>query len=166
METEITSTSLFNHAMPTSSQHLQFRQEGPLHALIHDQGNGRSMEGSFHGWKEWNSQKLHRLHQRTLGLLCGWCWRRSTSTATTTQTGKRHSRWIHCTIQDLHRMHKGHRWQTAYQYFMEGINLGILLGQNPLPTTIGDWYNSATKFNSQHRRFQEILGRRKGPMGF
>ena len=52
---------------------------------------------------------------------------------------------------------------------MEGINAGILqkiFGQNPLPTMIGEWYNSAMKFDSQHRRFQEILGRRKGPMGF
>ena len=53
--------------------------------------------------------------------------------------------------------------------FMEGINTGILqkiFGQNPLPTMIGEWYNSATKFDSQHRRFQEILGQRKGPAGF
>ena len=47
------------------------------------------------------------------------------------------------------------------EYFMEGINAGILqkiFGQNPLPTTIREWYNSAMKFDSQHRRFQEILG--------
>ena len=52
---------------------------------------------------------------------------------------------------------------------MEGIKAGIsqkIFGQNPLPATIGEWYNSSTKFNSQHRRFQEILGQRKGPMGF
>ena len=47
------------------------------------------------------------------------------------------------------------------EYIMEGINAGILqkiFGQNPLPTTIREWYNSAIKFDSQHRRFQEILG--------
>ena len=55
------------------------------------------------------------------------------------------------------------------EYFMEGINTGILqkiFGQNPLPATIEDWYTSATKFNSQHRRFQEILGQQKGTTGF
>ena len=55
------------------------------------------------------------------------------------------------------------------EYFIEGINTGILqkiFGQNPLPATINDWYTSATKFDSQHRQFQEILGRRKGTTGF
>ena len=53
--------------------------------------------------------------------------------------------------------------KTFVEYFIEGINTGILqkiFSQNPLPATINDWYTSATKFDSQHRRFQEILGRR------
>ena len=31
---------------------------------------------------------------------------------------------------------------------------------------IGKWYEAATKFNSQHRRLQEIITRKKGIMGF
>ena len=59
--------------------------------------------------------------------------------------------------------------KTLVEYFIEGINTGILqkiFAQNPLPAMINNWYTSATKFDSQHRRFQEILGQRRGTMGF
>ena len=59
--------------------------------------------------------------------------------------------------------------KTLVEYFIEGINTGILqkiFAQNPLPAMINDWYNSAMKFDSQHRRFQEILGWWQGTMGF
>ena len=45
--------------------------------------------------------------------------------------------------------------KTLIEYFIEGINTGILqkiFAQNPLPATINDWYEAATKFDSQHRR--------------
>ena len=51
--------------------------------------------------------------------------------------------------------------KTLIEYFIERINTEILqkiFAQNPLSAMINDWYTSATKFNSQHRRFQEILG--------
>ena len=44
--------------------------------------------------------------------------------------------------------------KTFIEYFMEGINTGILqkiFSQNPLPAMIEDWYTSAMKFDSQHR---------------
>ena len=61
----------------------------------------------------------------------------------------------------LQDMPRSQTTNSLSKYFMEGINAGILqkiFGQNPLPTMIREWYNSAMKFNSQHRRFQEILG--------
>ena len=59
--------------------------------------------------------------------------------------------------------------KTLIKYFIEGINTGILqkiFAQNPLPATINDWYEAATKFDSQHRRLQEIINRKQGIMGF
>ena len=59
--------------------------------------------------------------------------------------------------------------KTLIEYFIEGINTGILqkiFGQNLLPTTISKWYKAATKFDSQHRRLQEIIARKKGITGF
>ena len=59
--------------------------------------------------------------------------------------------------------------KTLIKYFIEGINIGILqkiFGQKPLPTMISKWYKAATKFDSQHRRLQEIIARKKGIMGF
>ena len=89
-------------------KHLQLRQEeDPLHTLLHDWGNSRSMERSVLGWKEWNLWKLHRLHCRTQeGLLRGQCQRRSMSTAMATQARERHCRQIYHTIQDLCRTRK------------------------------------------------------------
>ena len=48
--------------------------------------------------------------------------------------------------------------KTLVEYFIEGINTWILqkiFAQNPLPAMINDWYTSATKFDSQHRRCYE-----------
>ena len=59
--------------------------------------------------------------------------------------------------------------KTLVEYFTKGINTRILqkiFTQNPLPAMINNWYNSATKFDSQHRRFQEILGQQQGTTGF
>ena len=59
--------------------------------------------------------------------------------------------------------------KTLVEYFIEGINTGILqkiFAQNLLPAMINDLYTSATKFDSQHRRFQEILGWQRGTTGF
>src|ERR1700678_3195971 len=54
------------------------------------------------------------------------------------------------------------------EYFMEGINIGILqkiFAQDKLPTTITEWYEQASKHDSHYRRVQEILGRRRGTSG-
>ena len=51
------------------------------------------------------------------------------------------------------------------EYFMEGINTGILqkiFASETLPTTIEEWYTRASKHDAQYRRVQEILERRKG----
>ena len=51
------------------------------------------------------------------------------------------------------------------EYFMEGINTGILqkiFAQETLPTTIDEWYTQASKYDAQYRRVQEILERRRG----
>jgi len=54
------------------------------------------------------------------------------------------------------------------EYFMEGINMGILqkiFAQDKLPTKIAEWYEQASKHDSHYRRVQEILGRRRGTSG-
>src|SRR5271163_4165594 len=51
------------------------------------------------------------------------------------------------------------------QYFMEGINTGILqkiFAQEKLPATITEWYEQTLRCDSHYRRVQEILGRRRG----
>src|SRR5271155_2069335 len=51
------------------------------------------------------------------------------------------------------------------EYFMEGINSGILqkiFAQQRLPATITEWYERTSKCDSHYRRVQEILGRRRG----
>ena len=53
--------------------------------------------------------------------------------------------------------------KTLTEYFIEGLNGGILqkiFALNPLPVTINDWYTYAARFDSQHRRLQEILKRK------
>jgi hypothetical protein len=50
------------------------------------------------------------------------------------------------------------------EYFMEGINTGILqkiFAQEKLPP-ITEWYERTSKCDSHYRRVQEILGRRRG----
>jgi hypothetical protein len=52
------------------------------------------------------------------------------------------------------------------EYFMEGINAGILqkiFAQEKLPATITEWYERTLKCDSHYRRVQEILGRRFTP---
>jgi len=51
------------------------------------------------------------------------------------------------------------------EYFMEGINTGILqkiFASETLPTTIQEWYERASKHDAQYRRVHEILERRRG----
>src|SRR6202453_1056566 len=51
------------------------------------------------------------------------------------------------------------------EYFMEGINTGILqkiFAQEKLPATITEWYERTSRCDSHYRRVQEILGRRRG----
>jgi len=51
------------------------------------------------------------------------------------------------------------------EYFMEGINTGILqkiFANETLPTTIQEWYEKASKHDAQYRRVREILERRRG----
>src|SRR5271155_3923395 len=51
------------------------------------------------------------------------------------------------------------------EYFMEGINTGILqkiFAQEKLPATITEWYERTLRCDSHYRRVQEILGRRRG----
>src|SRR5271154_5132466 len=51
------------------------------------------------------------------------------------------------------------------EYFMEGLNTGTLqkiFGMTTIPTTIQKWYDAASRFDSQYRRVQEILARKKG----
>src|ERR1700678_3094677 len=51
------------------------------------------------------------------------------------------------------------------EYFMEGINTGILqkvFAQDKLPTTITEWYERTSRLDSHYRRVQEILGQRHG----
>src|SRR6202522_2068569 len=54
------------------------------------------------------------------------------------------------------------------EYFMEGINTGILqkiFAQEILPATITEWYKQTSRCDSQYRRVQDILGRRHGTSG-
>src|SRR5271168_1721763 len=54
------------------------------------------------------------------------------------------------------------------EYFMEGINTGILqkiFAQDKLPAIITEWYKQASKHDSHYGRVQEILGRRCGTSG-
>src|ERR1700678_3072845 len=54
------------------------------------------------------------------------------------------------------------------EYFMEGINTGILqkiFAQEKLPATITEWYERTSRCDSHYRRVQEILGRRCGTSG-
>src|ERR1700678_2140819 len=54
------------------------------------------------------------------------------------------------------------------EYFMEGINTGILqkiFSQEKLPATITEWYERTSRCDSHYRRVQEILGRRRGTSG-
>src|SRR5271168_3033955 len=54
------------------------------------------------------------------------------------------------------------------EYFMEGINTGILqkiFAQEKLPATITEWYKRTSRCDSHYRRVQEILGRRHGTSG-
>src|SRR5271168_4125932 len=51
------------------------------------------------------------------------------------------------------------------EYFMEGINTGILqkiFSQEKLPTTITEWYEQTSRHDSHYRRVREILERRRG----
>src|SRR6202522_745329 len=51
------------------------------------------------------------------------------------------------------------------EYFMEGVNTGILqkiFAQEKLPATITEWYEQTSRCDSHYRRVQEILGRRRG----
>jgi hypothetical protein len=51
------------------------------------------------------------------------------------------------------------------EYFMEGINTGILqkiFASDKMPASIQEWYERAAKHDAQHRRVQEILERRRG----
>src|ERR1700678_3839551 len=57
---------------------------------------------------------------------------------------------------------------TLTEYFMEGINTGILqkiFAQENLPATITEWYERTSRCDSHYRRVQEILGRRRGTSG-
>ena len=48
------------------------------------------------------------------------------------------------------------------EYFMEGLNVGILqkiFAQPTIPKTIGEWYKQASKYDAQYRRVREILNR-------
>ena len=59
--------------------------------------------------------------------------------------------------------------KALIEYFMEGIHTSILakiFALDPVPTTIKDWYEKASRFDAQYRRFQEIAGRKKGTMPF
>ena len=79
----------------------------------------------------------------------------------TSQTGAHHRR-IYCAVQDPCRTGEINGQQNT-EYFIEGLNGGILqkiFALNPLPVTINDWYTYAARFDSQHRRLQEILKRK------
>ena len=55
--------------------------------------------------------------------------------------------------------------KALVEYFMEGINTGILqkiFAQATLPTTMDEWYTQASKYDAQYRRVHEILERRRG----
>src|ERR1700678_1507765 len=57
---------------------------------------------------------------------------------------------------------------TLTEYFMEGVNTGILqkiFAQEKLPATITEWYERTSRCESHYRRVQEILGRRRGTSG-
>ena len=49
------------------------------------------------------------------------------------------------------------------EYFMEGVNVGILqkiFSQPTIPKRIDEWYEQASKYDVKYRRIKEILGRR------
>ena len=51
------------------------------------------------------------------------------------------------------------------EYFMEGLNIGILqkiFSQPTIPKQIDEWYEQALKYDAQYRRIREILGQRRG----
>lgn len=55
--------------------------------------------------------------------------------------------------------------KNLIEYFMEGINQGILtkiFALETLPTKIEDWYLKASRFDAAYRRLQEINERKKG----
>src|SRR5271168_1707646 len=55
--------------------------------------------------------------------------------------------------------------KNLIEYFMEGINQGILtkiFALETLPTKIDNWYIKASKFDAAYRRLQEINERKKG----
>lgn len=55
--------------------------------------------------------------------------------------------------------------KALIEYFMEGIHTSILakiFALDKIPTTISEWYEKASRFDAQYRRFQEISGRKKG----
>ena len=54
---------------------------------------------------------------------------------------------------------------TLIEYFMEGLNVGILqkiFSQSAIPKRIDEWYEQTSKYDAQYRRIKEILGRRRG----
>ena len=54
---------------------------------------------------------------------------------------------------------------TLIEYFMEGLNVGILqkiFAQSTIPKRIDKWYEQASKYDAQYRRIKEILGRHQG----
>ena len=55
--------------------------------------------------------------------------------------------------------------KALIEYFMEGIHTSILakiFALDKVPTTVAAWYEKASRFDAQYRRFQEISGRKKG----
>jgi len=55
--------------------------------------------------------------------------------------------------------------KNLIEYFMEGINQGIItkiVALKTLPKEIKDWYIKASKFDAAYRRLQEINERMKG----
>jgi Retrotransposon gag protein len=54
---------------------------------------------------------------------------------------------------------------TLIEYFMEGLNVGILqkiFSQQTIPKKMNEWYEQSSKYDAQYRRIREILGRRRG----
>ena len=149
-------------------QDLQlWQEEDPLCTLIHDQRNSRSMERSLHGREEqslWTFiTKLKKAFSAddTKGEAQAQLWQ--------LRQGKDSADKYITQFRILAGRAKLTDDKTLVEYFIEGINTGILqkiFAQNPLPATINNWYTSAMKFDSQHRRFQEIQGWWQGTTGF